>query len=126
MGSGINTTFRQVGIATGVAGLGAVFQSRIDSKLAELLPGAHHGLGEAVASGGVKGGGAGRPSGRTRRLRPRRQGRLRRGFNEIVLIAAIVSFAGALAGFVLVRSRDFVQPTGGEAPQPVASAEPVR
>ena len=38
MGSGINTTFRQVGIATGVAGLGAVFQSRVDSKLAELLP----------------------------------------------------------------------------------------
>ena len=33
MGSGINTTFRQVGIATGVAGLGAVFQSRVDSKL---------------------------------------------------------------------------------------------
>ena len=28
MGSGINTTFRQVGIATGVAGLGAVFQSQ--------------------------------------------------------------------------------------------------
>ena len=38
MGSGINTTFRQVGIATGVAGLGAIFQSRVDSKLAELLP----------------------------------------------------------------------------------------
>jgi predicted MFS family arabinose efflux permease len=28
MGSGINTTFRQVGIATGVAGLGAIFQSQ--------------------------------------------------------------------------------------------------
>ena len=38
MGSGINTTFRQVGIATGVAALGAIFQSRVDSKLAELLP----------------------------------------------------------------------------------------
>ena len=38
MGSGINTTFRQVGIATGVAGLGAIFQSRIASKLSELLP----------------------------------------------------------------------------------------
>jgi EmrB/QacA subfamily drug resistance transporter len=52
MGSGINTTFRQVGIATGVAALGAVFQSRIDSKLSELLPNAPHGLGELVASGG--------------------------------------------------------------------------
>ena len=29
MASGINTTFRQVGIATGIAGLGTVFQSQI-------------------------------------------------------------------------------------------------
>jgi hypothetical protein len=35
------------------------------------------------------------------------------GFNDIVLIAAIISFAGALAGFALVRSEDFVQPTDG-------------
>ena len=39
MASGINSTFRQVGIATGTAALGAIFQSRIDSKLSELLPG---------------------------------------------------------------------------------------
>src|SRR6195952_3464524 len=56
MGSGINTTFRQVGIATGVAGLGAVFQSRVDSKLTELLPNAPAGLGEVVASSGSRGG----------------------------------------------------------------------
>jgi hypothetical protein len=37
------------------------------------------------------------------------------GFNEIVLIAAIVSFAGAALGLALVRQRDFVQPTGGES-----------
>jgi len=52
MGSGINTTFRQVGIATGVASLGAVFQSQVDSKLSTVLPGALAGLAEAVASGG--------------------------------------------------------------------------
>ena len=63
MGSGINTTFRQVGIATGVAALGAIFQSRVDSKLAELLPNAPDGLGELVSSGGS------RPR---RRWRPRR------------------------------------------------------
>ena len=38
MGSGINSTFRQVGIATGVAGLGAVFQSQVNSKIGEMLP----------------------------------------------------------------------------------------
>ena len=34
MASGINNTFRQVGIATGIAALGAIFQSRIASHLA--------------------------------------------------------------------------------------------
>ena len=33
MASGINNTFRQVGIATGIAALGAIFQSRITSVL---------------------------------------------------------------------------------------------
>ena len=44
MASGINSTFRQVGIATGTAALGAIFQSRIDSKLGELLPQAPDGV----------------------------------------------------------------------------------
>ena len=33
MGSGINNTFRQVGIATGTAMLGAIFQARVESRL---------------------------------------------------------------------------------------------
>ncbi len=77
MGSGINTTFRQVGIATGVAGLGAIFQSQVASKLvgndaerperprrAGLLrrrQGRRHGDAARVAGGGL----------------PRRDGRLR-------------------------------------------------
>ena len=78
MGSGINTTFRQVGIATGVAGLGAVFQSRVDSKLAELLPHAPAGLGEIVASGGSRARrGAAAAAGDPRQSRPRRRRRLR-------------------------------------------------
>jgi predicted MFS family arabinose efflux permease len=32
MASGINSTFRQVGIATGIAALGAIFQARIESR----------------------------------------------------------------------------------------------
>src|ERR1700710_2185845 len=55
MGSGINSTFRQVGIATGVAGLGAIFQSQVNSKLTELVPHAPKGLGELVASSGSPG-----------------------------------------------------------------------
>jgi len=130
MGSGINTTFRQVGIATGVAALGAVFQSRIDAKLSEQLPHAPAGLGELVASGGSRA--------VEEALGPKASPRVLHaadvaflsGFNEILLIAGLVSLAGAVAGFALTRSRDFVQPVNapsepsqGERAAP-AEAEP--
>jgi EmrB/QacA subfamily drug resistance transporter len=113
MGSGINTTFRQVGIATGVAGLGAVFQSRVDSKLSELLPNAPDGLGELVASGGSRAAATAHVAG----VAPGRVGQAAdaafvSGFNEIILIAAVLSFVGAALGFALVRHKDFVQPAG--------------
>ena len=53
MASGINSTFRQVGIATGVAALGAVFQSQVTSKLAELAPQAPPSFADAVSSGAI-------------------------------------------------------------------------
>ena len=129
MGSGINTTFRQVGISTGVAGLGAIFQARIDSRLADLLPNAEHGLGEMVASGGSRAAALAAPPGEKALYVHASTEAFVSGFNEIALIAAIVSFVGAAAGFALVRSRDFVQPTGSEedaAAAPAPTAEPVR
>ncbi len=113
MGSGINTTFRQVGIATGVAGLGAVFQSRIDSRLAEILPNAKEGFGEVVASGGTKAAEEFAPAGRQGAYGHAATEAFVSGFNEIVLIAAIVSFVGAALGLALVRARDFVQAPSG-------------
>jgi EmrB/QacA subfamily drug resistance transporter len=114
MGSGINSTFRQVGIATGVAGLGAIFQSEVNSKIGELLPRAPKGLGEIVASSGSRGVAA-------LHLPPAIQTKAVNvadiafvgGFNTIILIAAILSFVGAAAGFFLTRSSSFVQQTGG-------------
>jgi EmrB/QacA subfamily drug resistance transporter len=116
MGSGINTTFRQVGIATGVAGLGAVFQSRVDSKLAALLPHAPDGLGEVVASSGSRGVAA-LPLPPALHVKAVHAADVAfvSGFNDIILIAAILSFVGAALGFALVRSADFVQPAGEAA-----------
>ena len=53
MASGINNTFRQVGIATGIAALGAIFQSRIASHLASSGVPARlvHPFAQAIASG---------------------------------------------------------------------------
>jgi EmrB/QacA subfamily drug resistance transporter len=115
MGSGINTTFRQVGIATGVAALGAVFQSRVDTKLAAVLPNAPAGLGEVVSSGGSKAAAAAAPPAQRGEITHAATVAFASAFNEILLIAAILSFACAALGFFLVRSKDFVQPTEGVA-----------
>jgi EmrB/QacA subfamily drug resistance transporter len=114
MGSGINTTFRQVGIATGVAALGAVFQARVDSKLSELVPRAPDGLGEVVASSGSRGvAELPLPPAIHAKATHAADVAFVSGMNEILVIGAIVCFVGAALGFLLVRSEDFVQPTNG-------------
>jgi predicted MFS family arabinose efflux permease len=111
MGSGINTTFRQVGIATGVAALGAVFQSRVETKLSELLPGAPPGLAEAVSSGGSRAAAGLVPKGQQGRVVEASKTAFVSGFNEILLIGALICFVAGALGFLLVRSSDFVQST---------------
>jgi EmrB/QacA subfamily drug resistance transporter len=119
MGSGINTTFRQVGIATGVAGLGAIFQSRVNSKLSELMPHAPHGLGEVVSSGGSRAAVAVSPPGSRAEVAHASTVAFVSGFNEIIMVAAVLSFLGAALGFFLVRSRDFVAAPSTDAAEPV-------
>jgi hypothetical protein len=108
MASGINNTFRQVGIATGVAALGAVFQSQVSSKLAELAPNAPHGFADAVASGGAQAAVQAVPPGARAQLATAADQAFISGFNEILLVGVVVALIGAVAGFALVRSRDFV------------------
>jgi EmrB/QacA subfamily drug resistance transporter len=120
MGSGINTTFRQVGIATGVASLGAVFQSRVDAKLATVLPNAPAGLAEQISSGGSRAAAGAAPPGRQADFVHAAKVAFVSGFNEILLIGAILSLIGAALGFALVRPRDFIQATpDAEAAEPV-------
>ena len=122
MASGINSTFRQIGIATGVAALGAVFQSRISSELATTLPQAPSGFSDAVSSGGIHQAVAAAP--------PRFQGPALNaanhafvvGFNEILLIGAAVAIVGGILGLLMVRQRDFVGAPAAAAPE--AEAEP--
>lgn len=121
MGSGINTTFRQIGIATGIASLGAVFQSRVASKLGELLPNAPDGLAEAVSSSGTHAAAGFAPPGQQGRIVEASKAAFVSGFNEILLIGAILSFVVAALGFLLVRSSDFVHAPAPEATEPVAA-----
>jgi EmrB/QacA subfamily drug resistance transporter len=118
MASGANSTFRQVGIATGIAGLGSVFQSQLEKKTASALQATHAGaaiaqrggaqLRAAVLGGDVHQLVAKMPkSVRTVILHAYRSG-FSSSLNTIVFIAAIIAFVGSILAFALVRQRDFV------------------
>ena len=121
MASGINNTFRQVGIATGIAALGAIFQHRVESKVVSLLSSTPvSGRSNAIA-GAVSSGQAGDairsvpPSARGAVAAAARQGFVT-GLNEILIVGAVLALAGAALALVLVRTRDFVAlPAAGEA-----------
>ena len=118
MASGINNTFRQVGIATGIAALGAIFQSQITSYLSHAdIAGPIQPLARAVASGAT-------PHGPldcircppTFRINPTTVAHeaFISGLNRILVVSAIVLFVGAILAFLLVRQQDFVA-SGPEA-----------
>jgi EmrB/QacA subfamily drug resistance transporter len=77
--SGINSTARQVGTAVGIAGLGAILQSKLT-----------HGLGAGSLGG------------------PAAAGAYIDALNDLFLVAAAVAFVGAACAAVLIRQRDFV------------------
>jgi EmrB/QacA subfamily drug resistance transporter len=109
MASGINSTFRQIGIATGVAALGAVFQSQVESNLGDTVPeAARSGFASAVSSGAIDQAVAQAPPQREAAALDAAQHAFVAGFNEILLIGSAVAIVGGLLGLVLVRERDFV------------------
>jgi len=113
MGSGINSTFRQIGIATGIAGLGALFQSRVNSTLTTELagtPGAENAkeLGRAVTSGAL--------GDVVQQLPVSAQNAVTRagtdafisGYHAIFYVASGIALVGAILSVLLVRPQDFV------------------
>jgi EmrB/QacA subfamily drug resistance transporter len=128
MASGINSTFRQVGIATGIAGLGAVFSHSVRTQIVTLLQGligapASHAIATGVSQGnGVGAGLAHLPA----RVRPAVAHAVRaafvHGLNEIFLIGAILTLVSAVLTLVLIRSRDF-EVGAARGPQAAASAD---
>jgi EmrB/QacA subfamily drug resistance transporter len=107
MASGISNTARIGGLATGIAALGAVFAHRIASVLAARVPHSAHRLADIVAAGGVRAVAATHPPiGGATALAASRAAFLA-GFNEILLIGAAITLAGALLALVLIRAGDF-------------------
>jgi EmrB/QacA subfamily drug resistance transporter len=128
MASGANNTSRQVGIATGIAVLGAVFQSQIVKDTTNALSQTAGGrevlsrdaaqLRGALSAGEVRQVAASYPAAARQALLNAYHVGFSASLNHLMDIGAIVAFVGAVCGFALVRQRDFVVPTGPGAATP--------
>ena len=130
MAAGVNNTFRQVGIATGIAVLGALFESGITNHLApKLLHTPVAGKAATIAHAVAAGGGEQVIRNTPVSLRVTAATAIHDSFatalNEILLVAGIVALVGALLALVLVRARDFAtygHPQRDGAPEPEVAA----
>jgi hypothetical protein len=131
MGSGINSTLRQVGIATGVASLGTILTSRIRSEVVSHLSGtplaAHsHALAVAIGAGGLRGAVKGVPASTRALLIGAAKVSYVDALNTILLVGAGIAFVGMVIAFTTIRQRDFqdsqTQAGVSEPPHEVAIA----
>jgi EmrB/QacA subfamily drug resistance transporter len=115
MASGINSTFRQVGIATGIALLGTLFSSEVKSEVVRQVAAkpslAHQGakIAAAVQSGEVSALIAKLPPSARQAVAVVTRTAFTTGLNRILLVAAIIALAAGVLSFVLIRGRDFAR-----------------
>jgi EmrB/QacA subfamily drug resistance transporter len=115
MASGINDTFRQVGVAIGLAVWGAVFVGRGADRVTELAGVPHDSarrLVEAVSSGAL-------PEGRGGAVADAARAGFLSGMNELFVLSALVAFIGAVLALWLVRGV-----RGQEVTEPVPTVRP--
>jgi EmrB/QacA subfamily drug resistance transporter len=113
MASGVNTTFRQVGIAVATAGLGTIFTSALRRSL-------EHGLAAVPALAGhasqiaaqAQQGNFGTvlasvPASQRGRVEAAAHAAFAAGLNDLLLVTGALALVGGVASAVLIRSRDF-------------------
>jgi EmrB/QacA subfamily drug resistance transporter len=130
MASGINSTFRQVGIATGIAGLGSLFSHVVRTHIVAMLHGvagvsdkASAALASTVAQGSGAGGSLSAvPAGARPTVAHAIKASFTTGLNEIFLIGALLSLVAAVLTLVLIRSKDFESSSARGGPQPPSEA----
>jgi EmrB/QacA subfamily drug resistance transporter len=125
MASGINDTFRQVGVAIGLAVWGAVFVGRGADRVTELSAVPHDAarrMVEAVSSGAL-------PSGRAGAAADAARAGFLSGMNELFLLGGVVAFVGALLALWLVRgvrTQEVTEPAPMGRPTAQPASAPVR
>lgn len=114
MASGINSTFRQVGIATGIAVLGTIFAHQVADEIRAGLAGTPAAdqsdrIAAAVTGGQTERVIAAAPPGIRDQLAQVATSSFVDALNHITLIAMVLAFASAAVCFVTIRQQDFVQ-----------------
>ena len=130
MASGINSTFRQIGIATGIALLGTLFSSRTHSEIVSRL--AHVNGSQPYAakialglrSGEIKQVIAGLPANLRGPVGVASRGAFTSGLDHILLVAAIVALACGTIAMLSIRSKDFVSHENRAAGAETESTQP--
>ncbi len=112
MASGINSTLRQVGIATGVATLGTILTSRIKSEVVAHLAGtplAGHAqqLATAISAGGAHAAIAHAPHQVQGLIAAAAKTSYVDALNTILLVGAGVALVGMIVALLAIRQRDF-------------------
>jgi len=115
MAAGINDTFRQVGVAVGIAAWGAIFLGAGATKVQEVAPSVGgdeaRQLVEATSSGNLSQALTAVPQGAREATRNAAEQGFLHGLNEIILLGALLSFAGSVVALWLVRERDIERET---------------
>ena len=117
MASGLNSSFRSLGVAIGVAALGAIVESQVSSSLTASLDSAPPALVDAVASGNLA---AANAEAGPQAIAAADVAFVA-GFDAISLVAALVAFTGAALALLLIRQTDFEPASTQAAREPVAT-----
>ena len=119
MASGINSTFRQIGIATGIALLGTLFSNRLRDAVTSAVHANPVGFSAAQITGALENGhaedlfkqasaGGGSPQ-RLATLQHIARGSFTTALDHILLVGAVIAIVCGVLAFVLIRQQDFVQ-----------------
>ncbi|HXW33676.1 MAG TPA: MFS transporter [Acidimicrobiales bacterium] len=130
MASGVNTTFRQIGIAVSIAALGTIFTSSVQRNLHNLLapvPGlSDHAqrIASAIRQGEASSAVSSVPASLRGQLESAIRSSFTSGINELLVVTAVLALVGGVLSAILIRNRDFVARRAPE-PSPKVTAQVV-
>ena len=117
MASGVNSTFRQVGVATGIAALGSIFSHQVADGITVALAGTPAAgqsarVAEAVTNGQINAVLAQVPASARSSIEAAATSSFVDALNHITTIAAVIALVAGICCLFLIRARDFVGQQG--------------